>query len=220
MAKILVIEDDAETAALLSNGLTEAGFQVESAQDGVEGIERVRASRFDVVVLDVQLPRCDGWSFLSQMRRVDRATPVLMLSALDAVEHRVRGLSAGADDYLAKPFSFQELALRIGIMHRRRAENSGAGLEDLVLDDRTMTARRGDDEIDLSVKEYQLLKLLLRHQGQALSREYIAEQVWDMKIDSDSNIVEVNIRRLRQKIDEPYARKLIRTVRGRGYVAG
>jgi two-component system copper resistance phosphate regulon response regulator CusR len=220
MARILVVEDDASTLSLVGKGLKEAGYEVQMAADGAAGLECAKAGGYDLVILDVLLPHCDGWSLLTQMRRVDLRTPVLMLSALDGVEHKVRGLSIGADDYLTKPFSFEELVSRINAICRRlsRPGMREINLDDLRLDDRSMTAYRGATKIPLTPKEFELLALLASRKGEVLSRRLIAAQVWDLTLDSESNVVEVNIRRLRRKVDDPFARKLIHTLRGRGYV--
>lgn len=220
MAKILVVEDDAQTSELLKRGLTDSKHTVVTAGDGEAALERLGDDTFEIVVLDVMLPRGSGWEVIAEMRRRGMRTPVLMLSALDSVESRVRGLALGADDYLTKPFSFEELDLRIAAICRRMGKGSDGELAfaDLRLDERRMIAVRGETEIPLSAKETELLKLLLMHQGTVLSKNFIAAHVWDMRLDSDSNVVEVNIRRLRQRIDEPFSRKLIHTLRGRGYV--
>lgn len=220
MAKILVVEDDAQTCELLKRGLTDSKHTVVTAGDGEAALERLGDDTFEIVVLDVMLPRGSGWEVIAEMRRRGMRTPVLMLSALDSVESRVRGLALGADDYLTKPFSFEELDLRIAAICRRAGKGGDGELAfaDLRLDERRMTAVRGETEIPLSAKETELLKLLLMHQGTVLSKNFIAAHVWDMRLDSDSNVVEVNIRRLRQRIDEPFSRKLIHTLRGRGYV--
>lgn len=220
MAKILVVEDDASTCDLLRRGLVASKHDVETAGDGEVALAHLANDAFEIVVLDVMLPRGSGWEVLAEMRRRGVRTPVLMLSALDSVESRVRGLALGADDYLTKPFSFEELDLRIGAICRRAGKGGEGELAfaDLRLDERRMLAVRGETEIPLSAKEVELLKLLLTHQGIVLSKNFITAHVWDMKLDSESNVVEVNIRRLRQKIDEPFSRKLIHTLRGRGYV--
>lgn len=221
MARLLIVEDDAGTSALVCRGLAEAGHDVEAAVDGANGLDRLlNGAAFDLVVLDAVMPQRDGWHVLSEMRRLGMETPVLMLSALEGVEHRVRGLSLGADDYISKPFSFEELSLRVEAICRRlaRVSERPSAFADLRLDERRLIAIRGEIEIPLSAKEYALLDLLVAHHGSVLSKAFIARHVWDMQLDSESNIVEVNIRRLRQKIDDPYPRKLIHTMRGRGYV--
>lgn len=220
MARVLLIEDDAGTAALGRRGLGEAGHDVEHAADGAEGLKLLRDGGFDIVILDALIPGQDGWEVLGEIRRAGDEIAVLMLSALDSVEHRVKGLALGADDYLTKPFSFDELGLRVEAICRR-LERSGKvelTVADLTLDEQAQSATRDGVLIALSTKEFELLRLLVAHRGVVLSRQYIAKHVWDMALDSESNVVEVNIRRLRQKIDDPFARKLIHTIRGRGYV--
>lgn len=218
--RLLLIEDQEQTSRLLHQGLSEAGFVVDVCSDGLDGLERARSATYDAIILDIMLPTLDGWEILAGLRQRDAQTPALVLSALEGVEHRVRGLTLGADDYLVKPFSFDELLARLRALlrPRRHGEAPTLGLADLTLDPRRLVATRGDCPIDLSTKEFQLLELLVRHQGEVLSRAFISEHVWDMSFDSDSNVIEVSIRRLRKKIDDPYERKLIRTVRGRGYV--
>lgn len=220
MTKILVVEDDASTSDLIYRGLSAAKHNVDLAADGRVALDRLSNDTFEIVVLDAMLPRVNGWEVLAEMRRRGIRTPVLMLSALDSVESRVRGLALGADDYLTKPFSLEELDLRIAAICRRTGKGAEGELAfaDLRLDERRMLAVRGSIEIPLSAKESELLKLLLEHQRTVLSKNFIAAHVWDMKLDSESNVVEVNIRRLRQKLDEPFSRKLIHTLRGRGYV--
>jgi two-component system copper resistance phosphate regulon response regulator CusR len=217
---LLIVEDDPTTAKYLQRGLSEEGFVVDVAADGQQGLDLAGDRDYDVIVLDVMLPIIDGWGVLSQLVADGSKTPVLMLTARDSIECRVRGLTLGAEDYLVKPFAFAELLARIRNIVRRRVDQAPPVLEyaDLHLDPSRHQARRGDACVQLSVKELQLLELLLRRQGQVLSRTYIAEQVWDMAFDGDSNVVDVSIRRLRAKIDDPFPTKLIHTVRGRGYV--
>lgn len=218
--KLLVVEDDRKAASFLKKGLTEEGYVVDVCHDGSRGLEAVMTGQYGLVVLDVMLPEMDGWGVLHEMRGQGCEIPVLMLTAQDSVSHRIRGLSLGADDYLVKPFAFGELTARIKAVLRR---NSGAPsfalrIEDLTLDPHRGLAERGGQSLELTAKELQLLELLLRHQGEILSRTYIAEAVWEMTFDGDSNVIDVNIRRLRAKVDDPFERKLIHTVRGRGYV--
>lgn len=217
---MLVVEDDVKTLRLLQQGFGEHGFVVDGHGNGIDGLEAALAHDYDMIVLDVMLPEKDGWQVLNQLRQEDEHTPVVMLTARDAVEYRVRGLSAGADDYVVKPFAFSELLARVyGILKRRKPTVSEVlEFQDLTLDPRRMEVSRARAPIDLTSKEFMLLELLLRQQGNVLSRTYIAEQIWDMSFDGDSNVVEVNIRRLRAKIDDAHLRKLIHTVRGRGYV--
>lgn len=218
--KILVIEDDAKTASLMHKGLSHEGFIVDTCSNGEDGLELAIASKPDLMVLDVMLPKLDGWEVLKQLRRLGLSMPILMLTARDSVEHRVKGLTLGADDYIVKPFAFSELVARIRTVLRRSATAVSDELTfaDLSLDTRRHKVLRGQISIDLSSKEFLLLELLLIHQGEVLSRSFISERVWDMSFEGDSNVVDVNIRRLRAKIDDPFPRKVIQTVRGRGYV--
>lgn len=218
--KLLVVEDDEKTMQLLKQGLREHGFVVDGCVNGVDGLEAARSQSYDLIILDVMLPEKDGWEVLSQLRITDRNTPVVMLTAREAIEHRVRGLTSGADDYLTKPFAFSELLARIGTILKRHQKVAPETLkfEDLALDSKRFIVTRAGNAIDLTSREFLLLELLLRQQGEVLSRTFISEQVWDMAFDADSNVVDVNIRRLRAKIDDAYDRKLIHTVRGRGYV--
>lgn len=218
--KLLVVEDDAKTSGFLQRGLSEEGFVVDVCGDGADGLDLASGGQYDLVILDIMLPLADGWTVLRDLRRIGNTTPVLILTARDGVKDRIRGLSLGADDYLIKPFAFGELLARIRAVLRR---NVGAAadilrIDDLVLDPMRGKARRGDQTIDLTPKEIQLLELLMRHEDEVLSRTFIAERVWDMSFGSDSNVIDVNIRRLRSKVDDPFPRKLIHTVRGRGYV--
>jgi two-component system copper resistance phosphate regulon response regulator CusR len=218
--KILVIEDDRKAGRLLKKGLGEEGYVVDVCHDGEEGLSSAMAGDYGLVVLDVMLPYVDGWTVLTQLRAHDVSLPVLMLTAQDTVAHRIRGLSLGADDYLVKPFAFGELSARIRAVLRRNTAPTATTLqfEDLTVDPRRGLAERGGRRLELTAKELQLLELMLRHPGEILSRTYIAEMVWEMSFEGDSNVIDVNIRRLRSKIDDPYERKLIATVRGRGYV--
>ncbi|WMC09995.1 heavy metal response regulator transcription factor [Oceanimonas pelagia] len=216
---ILVVEDEAKTADYLKKGFTESGYRVEVAKDGLEGRYLLEESGFDLVILDIMLPGLNGWQLL-QFIRSKSETPVICLSARDAVEDKVRGLEQGADDYLAKPFSFAELLARARKLLRRGkpAEPLFYRLADLQLDPLARRVSRGGLRIDLSNKEFTLLQLLLAHQGEVLSRTYIASQVWHMNFDSDTNVVDVAIRRLRAKIDDNFEPRVIHTVRGMGYV--
>ena len=218
--KLLVIEDDHKTAALMRKGLASEGYTVEVCHDGGEGLEQVLILQPDAIVLDVMLPKLDGWQVLAKLRGAGNDVPVLMLTARDAVEHRVRGLTLGADDYITKPFAFSELLARIRSVLRRSKNRSSDEIRfaDLVLDPRRHKASRGITQIDLTPKEFALLQLLLEHQGDVLTRTFIAERIWGMMYEGDSNVVDVNIRRLRTKVDDSFPQKLIHTVRGRGYV--
>ncbi|AKQ61968.1 heavy metal response regulator transcription factor [Bordetella hinzii] len=217
--RILVIEDEPKLAEYLHKGLSEQNHVVDLSHDGIDGCHLAIEGDYDVVILDVMLPGQDGFSVLRQLR-ARRGTPVLMLTARDRVEDRVRGLEGGADDYLVKPFAFSELLARVHALQRRgRAqEPTLLRLDDLELDLASRKAQRARQRLDLTAKEFTLLALLLRRQGQVLSRATLAEQVWDMNFDSDTNVIEVAIRRLRGKIDDPFERKLLHTVRGMGYV--
>ena len=221
--RLLVIEDEVRLADFLKKGLTEAGYVVDVAHDGIDGLHLAVEGTYDLVILDVMLPGKDGFEVLSSLRRV-RRTPVLMLTARDSVEDRVKGLVDGADDYLVKPFSFSELLARVQALLRRGGSErdmqplSSLRLADLELDMARRKATRAGKKLDLTPKEFNLLVLFLQRRGQILSRTVLAEQVWDINFDSDLNVVEVAIRRLRAKVDEPFAKRLIHTVRGMGYV--
>ncbi len=218
--RILIVEDERKTAAFLAKGLEENGFVVDVAGRGDDGLHLARTVAFDLVILDVMLPRLDGWAVLEAIRREGGQTPVLFLTARDAVEDRVRGLELGADDYLVKPFAFSELLARIrSILRRSPARQPDLiRVADLELDAVRHRASRGGQRLDLTPKEFALLSLLARRSGEVLSRTLIAEQVWDVNFDGDSNVVDVHVRRLRSKVDDPCDRKLIHTVRGVGYV--
>jgi len=218
--KLLVVEDDPKAARFLKKGLGEEGFVVDVCHDGEQGLQAALSGQYGLMVLDVMLPTMDGWGVVEEMRARACDTPVLMLTALDSVSHLIRGLSHGADDYLVKPFAFGELTARIRAVLRRRSGMSAQALrfEDLVVDAKRGFAERDGRILDLTPKELQLLELLMLHQGEILTRTYIAETVWEMTFEGDSNVIDVNIRRLRAKADDPFERKLIHTVRGRGYV--
>ncbi|MGE0743313.1 MAG: heavy metal response regulator transcription factor [Hyphomonadaceae bacterium] len=218
---MLVIEDEPKTARLLGQGLEENGIDVHVCTTGVDGLTMAVSQNYDVIVLDIMLPGVDGWTVLGALRQVNQRTPVLILSARDAVADRVKGLSLGADDYLIKPFEFSELLARLRVVARRgqAIRDDLVQFADMKLEPARMTAlREGNARIPLTVKEYQLLDLLVRNQGIVFSKTVILDRVWNMNFDSDSNVVEVCVRRLRRKVDEPFERKLIHTVKGRGYV--
>ena len=223
---ILLIEDETKTADYLQQGLIEAGFGVDLARDGTTGLAQALhpggGNRHSLIILDVMLPGMDGWALLAALRKAGHPTPVLFLTARDAVEDRVKGLELGADDYLVKPFAFAELLARVRTLLRRgksaQREEERLLAADLELDLLKRRATRAGQRIDLTAKEFALLELLLRRQGEVLPRSLIASLVWDMNFDSDTNVVEVAIRRLRAKVDDPFPDKLIRTVRGMGYV--
>jgi len=218
--KILIVEDEHKTGDYLSQGLSEAGFVADLVRDGIEGRHAALNGDYDLVVLDVMLPGLDGWQVLRDIRSAGKDVPVLFLTARDRVEDRVRGLEQGADDYLVKPFAFSELLARIRTLLRRGKprESTSLRMADLELDLLRRRVTRSGRRIDLTAKEFALLELLLRRQGEILPRSLIASQVWDMNFDSDTNVVEVAIRRLRAKIDDDFEPKLVRTVRGMGYV--
>jgi two-component system, OmpR family, copper resistance phosphate regulon response regulator CusR len=218
--KILIVEDEAKTAKFLKKGLSEAGYVIDVAADGVEGLHMALEVDFDLIILDVMLPGRDGWKVLARLREAGRKALVLMLTARDAVPERVRGFELGADDYLVKPFAFSELLARVRSLLRRSTPRSQETLRmaDLEIDVLRHRATRAGQKIDLTAKEFVLLTLLARRAGEVLSRTLIAETVWDINFDSDTNVVDVNVRRLRSKVDDPFPVKLIHTVRGAGYV--
>ncbi|RYF84179.1 MAG: response regulator [Comamonadaceae bacterium] len=217
---LLVVEDENKLGDYLRKGLSESGFNVDLARDGVTGLGMARSGNYDAVVLDVMLPGIGGFDIVRMLRQAGVQVPVLMLTARDAVEDRVNGLESGADDYLAKPFAFSELLARVRALLRRSPlqDVTRHALADLQLDLTTRRAQRGGRRLDLTAKEFALLSLLLRRQGQILPRAVLADQVWGMNFDSETNVVEVAIRRLRGKLDDPFAVKLLHTVRGMGYV--
>lgn len=218
--KILIVEDEPKTGDYLRQGLGEAGFVVDLARDGLDGLHLAQNGEYDLIVLDVMLPSLDGWGILQALRRGGHETAVLFLTARDQVDDRVRGLELGADDYLVKPFAFSELLARVRTLLRRGRTREPERLRaaDLELDLLRRRVIRAGQRIDLTAKEFALLELLLRRQGEVLPRSLIASQVWDMNFDSDTNVIEVAVRRLRAKVDDPFEPKLIRTVRGMGYV--
>ena len=220
MMRLLLVEDERKTAAYLRKGLSEHGFVVDVVGEGEEGLYRARTSDYDLVILDIMLPERDGWSVLAELRRSGKQTPVLCLTARDAVQDRVKGLELGADDYLVKPFAFSELLARVRSILRRGPARQPDILRiaDLEIDLLRHKATRSGKRLDLTPKEFALLSLLARRTGEVLSRTLIAEQVWDMNFESDTNVVEVAVRRLRGKVDDPFPTKLIQTVRGVGYV--
>ncbi len=217
--RILVVEDERRIAAFIKRGLEEERYAVDVAYDGEEVLDWVAVVNYDLIVLDVLLPKKDGIQVCRELRAQGNKAPILMLTARDAVEDRVRGLDSGADDYLVKPFAFQELLARIRALLRRSGEAKTPSLQvgDLVLDTLTRRATRGGRVIELTTREYALLEFLMRHPRQVLSRTQIAEHVWNYDFFSTSNVVDVYIRYLRRKIDEGFDAKLIKTVRGAGY---
>ena len=217
--RLLLAEDEARAGEYLVKGLGENGFLVDWVRTGPDAVSHAAAAEYDLIVLDVGLPGMDGWTVLQEVRKRHQ-TPVLFLTARDRVEDRVRGLEAGADDYLVKPYAFSELLARVRALLRRGKEREGDVLRmgDLEVHLLRRRVERAGQRIDLTAKEYALLLLFLRRRGEVLSRTLIAEQVWDMNFDSDTNVVEVAVRRLRAKIDDPFSAKLLHTVRGFGYV--
>jgi two-component system copper resistance phosphate regulon response regulator CusR len=218
--KLLIVEDERKTTAYLTKGLVENGFVVDSCSDGISGLHLAETEDYNLVILDVMLPERDGWDVLSRLRESGKATPVLFLTARDSVDDRVKGLELGADDYLVKPFAFSELLARVRALLRRpqRRAPDIMTVADLRIDIRRHRATRGDQVIELTPKEFSLVSLLAERSGEVVSRTLIAERVWDMNFDSDTNVVDVHIRRLRAKLDDPFERKLVHTVRGLGYV--
>jgi two-component system copper resistance phosphate regulon response regulator CusR len=219
--KILIVEDEPKTGDYLKQGLTEAGLLADLARDGWDGLHLGSSGGYDLVILDVMLPGLDGWRVLQGLRQAGKDMPVLFLTARDQVDDRVRGLELGADDYLVKPFAFAELLARVRTLLRRGRATPEAGvltLADLEMDLLRRRVQRGGRRIDLTAKEFALLELLLRRQGEVLPRSLIASLVWDMNFDSDTNVIDVAVRRLRAKVDDEFADKLIHTVRGMGYV--
>jgi two-component system copper resistance phosphate regulon response regulator CusR len=219
--KLLIVEDEPKTADYLKRGLSEAGFVVDIARNGRDGLHLALTESYDLIVLDIMLPVLDGWEVLRSVRAAGGNTPVLFLTARDQVDDRVRGLELGADDYLIKPFSFAELLARIRTLLRRGKTPPALeklAVADLELDLLHRRVTRAGNRIDLTAKEFALLELLMRRHGEVLPRSLIASQVWDMNFDSDTNVIDVAVRRLRAKIDDDFDAKLIQTVRGMGYV--
>lgn len=221
--KLLVIEDETKLAEYLRKGLSEEGYTVDVAHNGIDGLHLATEVDYDLLVLDGMLPGIDGLAVLAALRQ-SKQTPVLMLTARGQVEDRVKGLQSGADDYLLKPFAFSELVARIQVLLRRANPARGSSeptlmkLADLEMDLLRRKAVRAGQRLDLTAKEFSLLSLMLRRQGEVLSRTELAEQVWDMNFDSETNVVEVAIRRLRGKLDAPFELPLLHTIRGMGYV--
>ena len=219
--KILIVEDEIKIGDYLRQGLSEAGFVVDLARSGLDGHHQAMTESYDLIVLDVMLPDVEGWRILQSLREAGDSVPVLFLTARDSVEDRVKGLELGADDYLVKPFAFAELLARVRTLLRRGAAPAGdttLKAADLELDLLRRRVTRGGKRIQLTAKEFALLELLLRRRGEVLPRSLIASQIWDMNFDSDTNVIDVAIRRVRAKIDDGFDTKLIHTVRGMGYM--
>ena len=217
--RILIIEDEDKTAAFLAKGLREAGFTVDLARDGESGLQRAHKRKFDLLIVDVMLPKKDGWTLVSELRAAGKNTPVIFLTARDSVRDRVKGLELGADDYLVKPFAFSELLARVrSILRRAPSPREGRlKVEDLEIDTRRNRATRAGVALNLTPKEFILLAHLTRSAGQVISRSEIAEHVWGIDFKTDTNVVDVVVRRLRSKVDDPFERKLVQTIRGVGY---
>lgn len=219
--RILIVDDERKTAAYLHKGLAEHGFVVDIANSGDNGLHLACTDRYDLIILDVMLPGWDGWSIMTELHQRGIHTPVLFLTARDTIQDRVKGLELGADDYLVKPFAFSELLARVRSVLRRSPmrQPDQLLLADLEIDLPRHKATRAGQRLELTPKEFALLAFLTRHTGEVMSRTRIAEQVWDMNFASDTNVIDVAVRRLRRKVDDPFAKKLIHTVRGVGYVA-
>ncbi|MEO8400723.1 MAG: heavy metal response regulator transcription factor [Gammaproteobacteria bacterium] len=218
--RILIVDDEDKTAAYLANGLSENGFVVDTAPDGEEGLFLATNHHYDLIILDVMLPKLNGWAVIKEIRRTQKDVRILFLTARDDIEDRVKGLELGADDYLVKPFAFSELLARVRTLLRRgtAVEANIISIVDLEIDLLKHKATRGSSRLDLTPKEFALLTFLAQHTGEVISRTLISERVWNIHFDSDTNVVDVAIRRLRQKVDDPFETKLIHTVRGIGYV--
>lgn len=219
--KLLVAEDEPKVGMYLQQGLTEAGFNVTRVLTGIDALQLALSEPFDLLILDVMMPGMDGWEVLRRLRTTDSAVPVLFLTARDGVDDRVKGLELGADDYLIKPFAFTELLARVRTLLRRGISTpsiTSLKIADLQVDLMKRRAIRNGTRIDLTAKEFALLELFMRRRGEVLSKALIASQVWDMNFDSDTNVIEVAIRRLRAKIDDDFEPKLIHTARGMGYM--
>lgn len=219
--KLLVAEDEPKIGAYLQQGLTEAGFTVDRVVTGTDALQYALSKAYDLLILDVMMPGLDGWEVLRMVRAAGKEVPVLFLTARDGVDDRVKGLELGADDYLVKPFAFSELLARVRTLLRRGSSGyaqTTMKMADLEVDLLKRRATRNGKRIDLTAKEFSLLELLMRRRGEVLPKSLIASQVWDMNFDSDTNVIEVAVRRLRAKIDDDFAPKLIHTVRGMGYL--
>ena len=220
--QILVVEDEVKIANLLQRGLREEGYAVDLAHDGRAGLERALSGSYELIVLDIGLPELDGMEVCRELRAHGRLTPVIFLTARDSVSDKVKGLDLGADDYLTKPFAFEELLARVRSLLRKAQQKVDTRLRiaDLVLDTKTRRVERAGQNIDLSTKEFALLQYLMENSGTVLSRMDISEKVWDIHFDTTTNVIDVHINRLRKKVDHDFPQKLIQTVRGAGYTLG
>jgi two-component system copper resistance phosphate regulon response regulator CusR len=217
--RILLIEDETKTATFLSKGLREAGFDVAVATDGEAGFNLARTSKFNLFIVDIMLPKKDGWTVVKELREAGVQTPVIFLTARDSVRDRVKGLELGADDYVVKPFAFSELVARVrSLLRRYPAQRDELRIEDLEIDTRHHRATRGGLPLNLTPKEFLLLSHLVRAAGEVVSRAEIAEHVWNIDFKTETNVVDVVVRRLRAKVDDPFRKKLVHTIRGVGYV--
>jgi two-component system, OmpR family, copper resistance phosphate regulon response regulator CusR len=217
--RVLVIEDEKKTAAFVAKGLQEAGFQVEIAPDGESALDQARGGRFDLAIVDIMLPKCDGWAVVEELRKTGWRKPIIFLTARDSVQERVRGLELGADDYLVKPFAFPELLARVRTLLRRSPAASGECLriQDLEIDMHRNRATRSGVALNLTPKEFLFLAHLARSPGEVISRDEIVKHVWGVDFRTETNVVDVVVRRLRAKVDEPFGTKMVHTIRGVGY---
>jgi two-component system copper resistance phosphate regulon response regulator CusR len=217
--RVLIVEDEKKTAAFLAKGLREARFRVEIARDGVAGLAAARTGEFDLLIVDIMLPKKDGWTLVTELREAGVRTPVIFLTARDSVRDRVKGLELGADDYVVKPFAFSELLARVrSLLRRTPVKSDEIRIQDLEIDTRHHRASRHGIPLNLTPKEFLLLTHLARASGAVVSRKEIAEHVWDIGFNTETNVVDVVVRRLRSKVDDPFKKKLVHTIRGVGYV--
>jgi two-component system, OmpR family, copper resistance phosphate regulon response regulator CusR len=216
--RVLIVEDEKKTAAFLAKGVRESRFHVQIARDGVAGLAAARTGKFDLLIVDIMLPKKDGWTLVKELREVGVSTPVIFLTARDSVRDRVKGLELGGDDYVVKPFAFSELLARVrSLLRRTPAKSDEIRIQDLEIDTRHNRATRQGVPLNLTPKEFLLLAHLARAGGEVVSRKEIAEHVWDIDFQTDTNVVDVVVRRLRAKVDDPFKKKLVRTIRGVGY---
>ena len=217
--RVLLIEDEKKTAAFLAKGLREAKFRVQIARDGEAGLTEARTGQFDLLIVDIMLPKKDGWTLVRELRDAGVTTPVIFLTARDSVRDRIKGLELGADDYVVKPFAFSELLARVrSLLRRTPAKADEIRIQDLEIDTRHHRAMRHGYPLNLTPKEFLLLTHLARAGGEVVSRKELAEHVWDINFNTDTNVVDVVVRRLRAKVDDPFRKKLVHTIRGVGYV--